>query len=138
MSKSTDDEDLIGIINSKTDGYHSHLIYRFNKAELDGDFEAIDIARHYYDQLITDAKVIRDQPWDKKKIGDSSVVRKVVKIKEDIDTDGSIDTLWFFVEAKEIDGRFYLQIVYHAVPVTKDKLNLIGKVMNSVGVKGNK
>ena len=133
--KNSSDEDCIGVITSKDGPPHVHAIYRYNKDELDDDISAFDLAKHYFSEFSAGAQVLHEEKYQKKQIKNNMVVRKAARIEEDHDDDGKIEKLWVIVEAKEFKDRFYVQLVYHVEPVSKKKLNLIGKVMNSVTIK---
>ena len=133
-----DAEDIIGMITSKGEGDHSHLIYRLNKTEMEDGLTTIALAKKYFSFLVEDAEILYEEKWDQKKVNGSQVARKTVRMKEDLDDDGKIEEVWLIVEAKEYEDRFYAQVVYHAAPVSKKKLQLIGKVMNSVIIKKEK
>ena len=138
VGKKDDEEDLIGLINSKDSGYHSHLIYRLNKKDMEDGLTSLDVAKHYYESLVEGTKILTELKWDQKQLKGVDVVRRVAKVEEDLNGDGKVEKLWLLVEAKEFKDRFYVQVVYHADPVSKKKLNLIGKVMNSVTIKKSK
>jgi hypothetical protein len=106
-----------------------------NKKDMEDGFTPLDVAKHYFGSLVEGTKILSEQKWDKKVVKGAKAVRKVANIKEDLNGDGKVDKLWLIVEAKEFKARFYVQVVYHADPVSKKKLNVIGKVMNSVTIK---